>query len=169
MRIVAIGDTHTKHRKLQVPDGDVLLFAGDGEFRSALDLFDFNNWLSELGHEIVIAIAGNHVTKTFLNWAFMESDDNLDRYYWSKIPQKTDVLLTHGSAHGYLDVTQPQGDHLGSKTLADRIEKLKIPYVIHGHIHGSYGIKKTKETTYINCSVLNEDYDLVNQPIVLDV
>ena len=51
MRIVAIGDTHTKHRKLQVPDGDVLLFAGDGEFRSALDLIDFNNWISELGHE----------------------------------------------------------------------------------------------------------------------
>ncbi|MBU4252041.1 MAG: hypothetical protein KKC39_08045 [Candidatus Omnitrophica bacterium] len=48
MRIVAIGDTHTKHRKLQVPDGDVLLFAGDGEFRTALDLIDFNNWLSEL-------------------------------------------------------------------------------------------------------------------------
>ena len=207
MRIVAIGDTHTKHRKLQVPDGDVLLFAGDGEFRSALDLIDFNNWLSGLGHELVIVIAGNHdffcerfpnevgkyltkaiylrdeqcalpngmalwaspMTPTFLNWAFMESDDNLDRYYWSKIPQKTDVLLTHGSAYGYLDVAQPQGDHLGSETLADRIEKLKIPYVIHGHIHGSYGIKKTKETTYINCSVLNEDYDLVNQPIVLDV
>ena len=60
MRIVAIGDTHAKHRKLQVPDGDVLFFAGDGEFRSALDLIDFNNWLSELRHELVIVIAGNH-------------------------------------------------------------------------------------------------------------
>ena len=74
-----------------------------------------------------------------------------------------------GSAHGYLDVAQPQDGHLGSKTLANRIEKLKIPYVIHGHIHGCYGIKRQKDTTYINCSVLNEDYDLVNQPIVLDV
>ena len=194
MRIVAIGDTHTKHRKLQVPDGDVLLFAGDGEFRSALDLIDFNNWLSELGHEIVIAIAGNHdffcerfpnevgkylpngmalwaspMTMTFLNWAFMESDENLDRYHWSKIPKETNVLLTHGPALGHLDIGQPQDGHLGSKTLVNRIEKLKIPYVIHGHIHGSYGTKKTKDTTYVNCSVLNEEYNVVNQPIVLDV
>ena len=48
MRIVAIGDTHTQHRNVKVPDGDVLLFAGDGEFRSALDLIDFNDWLSTL-------------------------------------------------------------------------------------------------------------------------
>ena len=60
MRIVAIADTHTKHRKLQVPKGDVLLFAGDGEFRSAIDLIDFNNWLSELEYDLVIVIAGNH-------------------------------------------------------------------------------------------------------------
>ncbi len=207
MRIVAIGDTHTKHRKLQVPDGDVLLFAGDGEFRSALDLIDFNNWLSELGHDLVIVIAGNHdffcerfpnevgeyltkavylkdapyalpngmalwaspMTTTFLNWAFMESEENLDRYHWSRIPQKTDVLLTHGPAHGYLDTAEPKGEHLGSRTLANRVEKLKIPYVIYGHIHGGYGIQKTKDTTYVNCSVLNEEYGVVNQPVVIDV
>ena len=207
MRVVTIGDTHTKHRKLQVPDGDVLLFAGDGEFRSALDLIDFNNWLLELGHDLVIVIAGNHdffcerfpnevgkyltkavylkdasyilpngmalwaspMTTTFLNWAFMESEENLDRYHWSKIPQKTDVLLTHGPAHGYLDTAEPQGNHLGSKTLANRVEKLKIPYVNYGHIHGGYGIQKTKDTTYVNCSVLNEEYDVVNQPVVIDV
>ncbi len=207
MRIVAIGDTHTKHRKLQVPDGDVLLFAGDGEFRSALDLIDFNNWLSELGHDLVIVIAGNHdffcerfpnevgkyltkavylkdaphtlpngmalwaspMTITFLNWAFMESEENLDRYHWSKIPKKTDVILTHGPAYGYLDTVRPEGECLGSKTLFNRVEKLKIPYVIHGHIHGGYGIKKTQDTTFINCSVLDEDYNLVNKPIVIDV
>ncbi len=207
MRIVAIGDTHTKHRKLQVPDGDVLLFAGDGEFRSALDLIDFNNWLAELGHDLVIVIAGNHdffcerfpnevgkyltkavylkdapytlpngmalwaspMTTTFLNWAFMESEENLDRYHWSKIPQKTDVLLTHGPAHGYLDTAEPQGNHLGSKTLAERVGKLKIQYVIYGHIHGGYGIQKIKDTTYVNCSVLNEEYNVVNQPVVIDI
>ena len=62
----------------------------------------------------------------------------------SRAHQETDVLLTHGLAHGYLDIGQPQDGHLGSKTLADRIGKLKIPYIIHGHIHGSYGMKKTK-------------------------
>lgn len=208
MRIVAISDTHTQHRKLKVPDGDVLLFAGDGEFRSARDLIDFNSWLSELEHDYIIVVAGNHdffcerypgqvndhlmeavylkdssfeldngmtvwgspMTKTFLDWAFMESEENLDRHHWSKIPKKTDILLTHGPAFGHLDVAHPkQKGNLGSETLARRIEALKIPYVFCGHIHGGYGIKKTKDTTYINCSVLDEDYQLVNEPVVIDV
>jgi hypothetical protein len=37
MRIAAISDTHTQHRKLEVPDGDFLLFAVDDEFRTASD------------------------------------------------------------------------------------------------------------------------------------
>jgi len=32
MRIVALSDTHGKHERLQVPDGDLLLFAGDCSF-----------------------------------------------------------------------------------------------------------------------------------------
>jgi hypothetical protein len=43
-----------------------------------------------------MALWASPMTTTFLNWAFMESEENLDRYHWSKIPQKTDVLLTHG-------------------------------------------------------------------------
>ena len=207
MRIVAIGDTHTQHRDVKVPNGDVLLFAGDGEFRSALDLIDFNDWLSALKHKHIIAIAGNHdffcekhpnevkqyltkaiylrdersvlpngmpiwaspMTQTFMDWAFMETDESLDRYYWSKIPKDTGILLVHGPAYEHLDIGRPRYGNLGSKTLAKKIEKLRIPYVVHGHIHGSYGIEKTKNTTYINCSVLDEDYQLVNDPIVIDV
>jgi Icc-related predicted phosphoesterase len=208
MRIVAISDTHTDHRKLQVPEGDVLVFAGDGEFRSGSDLINFNSWLSELKHQVIIAIAGNHdffcercpeqiglyltkavylkdqeyvlpngmtlwgtpMTPNFLNWAFMESEENLDQYHWSNIPENTDILLSHGPAYGHLDVAHPkQKGNLGSKTLAKRIETLKIPYVISGHIHGGYGVEKTKDTTYINCSVLDEDYNLMNKPIVIDV
>ena len=179
MRIVAFGDTHTQHHALKLPEGDVLIFAGDGEFRNSLELFGFDDWLSGFKYKLIIAIAGNHdfycesypnevknyltkvvylkdephvlpngmtiwgspMTPTFLNWAFMESED----------------------------IAQPGGEHLGSKTLAKRIDSLKIPYVICGHIHGGYGVDKTKDTTYINCSVLNEDYQLVNKPVVIDV
>jgi Icc-related predicted phosphoesterase len=207
MRIVTFSDTHTKHRDLKIPDGDVLIFAGDGEFYSASDLIDFNNWLSGLKHEHIIVIAGNHdffcekypdevnkyltkaiylkdeqyvlsngmsvwgspMTKTFLEWAFTESDEILGRDYWSKIPKDTDILLSHGPAYKHLDITAPGGDHLGSKALAKKIDELKIPYVIFGHIHGGYGIEKTNQTTYINCSVLDDKYDLVNEPIVLDL
>ena len=207
MRIVVLGDTHTQHLDLKVPEGDVLLFAGDGEFRSASDLIDFNDWLSILKHKHIIAIAGNHdfycekfpnevrkyltnaiylkdeqyilpnkisvwgspMTLMFMDWAFMETEENLDRYHWRKIPKNTDILLVHGPAYKHLDIGRPRYGSLGSKTLAKKIEELKIPYVIHGHIHGSYGIEKTDNTTYINCSVLDEDYQLVNEPIVIDI
>ena len=207
MKIVALGDTHTQHWNVSVPKGDVLIFAGDAEFRSALDLIDFNAWLSSLKHKTIVVIAGNHdffcesypndvrkyltkaiylkdeqfilpngmkvwgspMTKTFLNWAFMELDENLGRYYWSKILKDTDILLVHGPAYKHLDTAVPGGDHLGSKTLAKKVEGLKIPYVVHGHIHGGYGIEKINKTTYINCSVLDEEYQLVNKPIVIDV
>ncbi len=62
MRIVAISDTHAKHRAIpEVPDGDVLVHAGDltsvGEIEH---VFDFNAWLGELPHPHKIVIAGNH-------------------------------------------------------------------------------------------------------------
>ena len=99
----------------------------------------------------------------------MESDENLGKYYWSKIPTDTDILLIHGPAYGYWDTAVPGGDHLGSRTLAEKVNELRVSYVIHGHIHGGYGKEKKNKTTYINCSVLNEEYQLVNKPIVIDV
>ena len=116
-----------------------------------------------------MSLWGSPMTPTFMDWAFMETDENLDQYYWSKIPKDTGILLVHSSAYKHLDIGRPRDGNLGSKTLAKKIKRLKIPYVIHGHIHGSYGIEKTKVTTYINCSVLDEEYQLVNDPIVIDV
>lgn len=193
--------------RLAFPREMFYFFSGDGEFRSALDLIDFNSWLSGLAYEQIIVIAGNHdffcerypddvkkyltkavylrdehyvlpnkmtvwgspMTRTFLNWAFMDSEENLDRHYWSRIPKETNILLVHGPAYSHLDTAVPEGNHLGSVTLAERIVKLRTPYVIHGHIHGGYGIKATRDTTYVNCSVLDEHYQMVNEPIVIDL
>lgn len=64
MRIVCISDTHSLHRHMhhEVPDGDVLIHAGDicnsGMLIEEVD--DFNAWLGELPHKHKIVIAGNH-------------------------------------------------------------------------------------------------------------
>lgn len=61
MRIVAISDTHGYHRKISVPDGDILIHAGDITSRGELStLVDFNLWLGELPHKYKVCIAGNH-------------------------------------------------------------------------------------------------------------
>ncbi len=61
MRFVVLSDTHGFHSKLQVPDGDVLLFAGDfGQRGVEPELLSFNRFLEGLPHRHKIVIAGNH-------------------------------------------------------------------------------------------------------------
>lgn len=64
MRIIAISDTHTYQSRMNhpIPDGDVIVHAGD--FMSSgynkLQYFPFLKWYSELPHKHKILIAGNH-------------------------------------------------------------------------------------------------------------
>jgi Icc-related predicted phosphoesterase len=60
-RIVAISDTHNKHRALKIPDGDILVHAGDlTDMGDLADVEDFNDWLGTLPHPQKLVIAGNH-------------------------------------------------------------------------------------------------------------
>lgn len=61
MKIVCISDTHNQQHRLSVPDGDLLIHAGDlsiygtvEEINSAL------KWLAQLPHKHKIVVAGNH-------------------------------------------------------------------------------------------------------------
>ena len=59
IRLVCISDTHNE--KLPVPDGDVLIHAGDLTVTGTADEIQAQiNWLASLPHAHKIAIAGNH-------------------------------------------------------------------------------------------------------------
>ena len=61
MRIVLISDTHGLHRRVKIPDGDLLVHAGDLTNHGELEqVEDFNAWLGGLPHAHKIVIAGNH-------------------------------------------------------------------------------------------------------------
>lgn len=62
MKLVLISDTHGKHRQFDIPDGDVLIHAGDimSDGWDSFEIRDFNNWLGELPQIRKIVIAGNH-------------------------------------------------------------------------------------------------------------
>lgn len=61
MRIVAIGDTHGFHKQIDIPNGDVLIFAGDIlRYGGRKELVEFNSWLGTLPQLHRIVIAGNH-------------------------------------------------------------------------------------------------------------
>jgi Icc-related predicted phosphoesterase len=61
MKIICISDTHNLHKNLKVPDGDMLIHAGDMTCVGGIDeIKEFNEWLGTLPHRHKIVIAGNH-------------------------------------------------------------------------------------------------------------
>lgn len=61
MRLVALADTHGFHRRLDVPDGDVLVHAGDLTRSGTLaQLEAVADWMRDLPHRHKVLIAGNH-------------------------------------------------------------------------------------------------------------
>ena len=61
VRLVLISDTHSKHRELSIPPGDVLIHCGDFcDGGSYEELDDFCNWLDGLPHKMKVVTAGNH-------------------------------------------------------------------------------------------------------------
>ena len=114
-----------------------------------------------------IKIYGSPWQPRFYNWAF-----NVDRGWdiaqkWEKIPQDTDILITHGPLHGILDSTYT-GQRVGCEDLYKRVMEVKPKVHCYGHIHFDYGMKEVDGMTFINACSLGEDYMYQNGPITLD-
>jgi Icc-related predicted phosphoesterase len=62
MKATIVSDTHTKHRELDLPGGDILIHAGDfmSSGRNLDELTDFLNWIEVQDYKHKIFIAGNH-------------------------------------------------------------------------------------------------------------
>lgn len=208
MKIVAISDTHCRHKSIQLPKGDVLVHAGDISYKGTpSEVADFLHWFSSLPFQHKLFIAGNHdfyfertapaliqkaitagvtylndsgvcingihiwgspVTPWFYNWAFNRRRGAEIARHWALIPADTNLLLTHGPPFGILDSVVNE-NHVGDKDLLRKIETVKPAVHVCGHIHESYGVLKRRGTTFINASVLNEKYELVNKPVVFEL
>lgn len=61
MRLICVSDTHTYGKRVLVPDGDVLLHAGDHTFKGTeTEVYTALAWLESLPHKHKLFIAGNH-------------------------------------------------------------------------------------------------------------
>ncbi len=70
MRLVCISDTHMAHKGFSIPDGNVLIHAGDATSSGTPDEVDrFLGWLAAQPHPHKILIAGNH------DWLFQRDPD----------------------------------------------------------------------------------------------
>lgn len=205
MRIVCISDTHGFHGGLKVPEGDLLLHAGDLCKRGLLsELEETADWLRSLPHRHKVIIAGNHDfcleedpeqarpllhgltylkdescqveglriygspwQPWFHDWAFNLPRGAPLREVWSKIPDHTQILLTHGPPHGVLDETY-DGRRVGCEELSLRLEQVQPRLHVFGHIHEAHGQAWHGETLCLNACLCNLRYRPVQAPWVVE-
>ena len=127
-----------------------------------------------------IKIYGSPQTPYFRNWAFncarneqdgLTYSKELISTYWDKIPLDTNVLVTHGPPHGIGDFVPYNGrGNVGCESLlakAYNLEKLKLH--VCGHVHCGYGENFIQHVNYINAATCNERYEIVNEPILIEI
>lgn len=90
---------------------------------------------------------------------------------WDKIPEDTDILVTHGPPFGIGDEVgiAPWVDNVGCQDLLEAIQRIGCRYHISGHIHEGFGARKVGETTYINAAAVALSYNPVNPPYVFNM
>ena len=109
----------------------------------------------------------------FYDWAFNFRDDEHAREVWGKIPQDTQVLLTHAPPRGILDYCigldgdDRAGDSELARVVGDSLPELKLH--AFGHLHEGYGIDHIGETTFVNASICTRGYEPTNAPVVIDL
>ena len=61
LRIVCLSDSHGFHNAITVPDGDLLIHAGDFTMMGRpREVADFRDWMASLPHSEKVVICGNH-------------------------------------------------------------------------------------------------------------
>jgi len=114
----------------------------------------------------------------FCNWAFNAPEKDVEEHFlaekFNQIPDDTDVLICHSPPYGYGDqvkqnVAWATDEHLGSKALMSRIKQIKPKLVCYGHIHTGNSINVLDDIKMVNASLLNEDYRVVNEPVIIEL
>lgn len=144
MRILHLSDTHSKHNLLKnLPNADVVVHSGDVSFAgSENEVLDFLNWFCDWDYSHKIFVAGNY-------------DDYL---YYEQI---------EGLPIGILDFDD--NINYGCHYLLKAVERINPRYHLFGHIHAANGIKKIKQTTFVNSAIMNEKYEFINKPTLLEI
>jgi len=136
-------------------------------------------YLQDSGTEIEgVKIWGSPWSNIFGDWAFMMDDFELDQH-WQKIPDDTNILVTHGPGYGMGDEVYQDGidnNNVGSRTLEMRIRDLKdsgnLKLHISGHIHDSKGEVNTSDdgkVTFYNASIMDYWFMPTGVPHVFEV
>ena len=116
-----------------------------------------------------LKIYGSPWQPEFCDWAFNLPRGEKLKAVWDLIPDDTDILVTHGPPHMFLDTIIGQFEHLGCKDLNNRVLQVQPKVHCFGHVHSGAGETEFRDIKFINASVLDESYKYVNKPINLEL
>ena len=165
-----------------LPCDKVIFIAGNHDWIAEkeagfmLDTFPKSEKVTYLFHEPYeykgVKFFGTPYCSQFYNWAFMESDSDLEKRY-EAIPKELDILITHDAPYGVSDILLQSGytrEHIGCKPLAEAILAKEPKYVLHGHLHStSHEFELLGSSKVVNCSIKDEQYQIVYDPIYFEL
>lgn len=171
-----------------LPVEQVYFIAGNHDFWfekndiEARKIFSLNDKVTYMKNEYLDYYASIQDSKTyrifgtpychmFGNWAFMRGEETL-AHKFSEMPDDVDILISHDAPYGTSDICfegfSTSKGHIGCPELRDAILEKKPKYCFHGHLHSSnHGEEVLGETKVYNTSILNEQYNLVYEPLII--
>jgi len=162
-------DQPAKHHVYIAGNHDWLFQIGKEKRQDAIDRYPLIHYLESSSVTLEgLKIYGDPHQPEFCNWAFNLPRGKKLKEKWDKIPEDTDVLLTHGPPMGILDEA-PRGGRVGCVDLLDRVYQVNPKIHAFGHIHCEYGKEQKGSTLFVNSSICNESYQPINEPILVEV
>jgi predicted phosphodiesterase len=192
IELVLMSDTHEQHKKVDVPHGDLLIHAGDFTYfnRSPSVVRDFNEWLHARPHRYKVLVPGNHefgaVSSEWrdqITGAVVLINEGIElaglkiwgssippnERVYDRIPDGTDVLITHGPPWGILDRGAGPDGPQGCPRLLAAVRRIKPRIHVFGHVHEGYGQMRSAGTMFVNAALAEPGYALTRQPIAISI
>ncbi len=107
-------------------------------------------------------------------WAFYADSEKLKEKF-HKIPNNTDVLLTHTppkieNCGKVLQKCWNYNRDFGCKELAEEYSRINPTWHLFGHVHsGEHNITKLNNSNLVNVSLLDENYAITYKPFIFEV
>jgi Icc-related predicted phosphoesterase len=174
------GGDLTKHGRLEdveafdrwlagLPHRHKIVIAGNHDFcfqhrpREARALLRHAIYLEDRAVEVEgVKFYGSPWQPEFFDWAFNLPRGPALAAVWAKIPDDTQVLITHGPPLGIGDLTH-RGPNVGCEDLLRRVRQVRPRLHVFGHIHEAAGRFDVDGTIFVNASIFGG-----GKPIVIE-
>ena len=143
----------------RLPHRHKIVIAGNHDFcfqdhpREARALLRHAIYLQDEAVEVAgVEVYGSPWQPWFFDWAFNLPRGPALAEKWAKIPDDTQLLITHGPPAGIGDRTH-DGRRVGCEDLLRRVREVRPRLHVFGHIHEAAGRYDEDGTTFVNACV----------------